>query len=91
MITNTPTMLLVPDETQLVTLMTKAFRQAMSEENNNRSDSDKVYSINQVAKRFGKAHRTIKRMVKCGTIKATKSGLISESAINNYLNNTNNN
>ncbi len=45
----------------------------------------KLYTINQVAKQLGKAHATISKYVKAGLIKTTKSGLISENAINNYL------
>ena len=46
----------------------------------------KLYSINQVAKLLGKSHSTIKKYVLEGMIKTTKSGLISEEAINEYLN-----
>ena len=46
---------------------------------------DKLYTINQVAKRLGRAHDTIKKLVTSGTIKSTKDGLITESAINEYL------
>ena len=45
----------------------------------------KLYTINQVAKTLGKAHATIKKLVLNGTIKSTKSGLITEKAINDYL------
>ena len=45
----------------------------------------KIYTINQVAKMLGKAHATIKKLVERGTIKSTKDGLITESAINEYL------
>jgi len=46
----------------------------------------KLYTINQVAKMLGKAHGTIKKYVQVGTIKSTKNGLITEDAINEYLN-----
>lgn len=45
----------------------------------------KVYTINQVAKKLGKAHSTIKKYVEQGIIKGTTNGLITESAINEYL------
>jgi len=45
----------------------------------------KLYTINQVAKMLGKAHATIKKLVISETIKSTKDGLITESAINEYL------
>ena len=46
----------------------------------------KVYTINQVAKMLGRAHTTIKKLVENGTIKSTKSGVITEKALNEYLN-----
>jgi len=46
----------------------------------------KVYSINQVAKKLGLAHATVKKLVLNQVIKTTKSGLITEREINNYLN-----
>jgi len=46
---------------------------------------EKVYTINQIAKMLGKAHATIKKLVKNEFIKSTKDGLITESAINEYL------
>jgi len=46
----------------------------------------KLYTINQVAKMLGKAHGTIKKYVQLGIIKSTKNGLITEDAINVYLN-----
>jgi len=48
-------------------------------------NTDKLYTINEVRKRLGKAHNTIKKLVKAGYIKTTKDGLISEDAINEYL------
>jgi len=48
---------------------------------------EKCYTINAIAKRLGKNHSTIKKMVKSGLIKSTKSGLITEQAINEYLQN----
>ena len=49
------------------------------------SRPDKLYTINQVAKRLGRAHDTINKLVKSGVIRSTKDGLITESAINDYL------
>ncbi len=45
----------------------------------------KLYTINQIAKKLGKAHATIKKLVTNGIIKSTKDGLITETAINEYL------
>ena len=47
-----------------------------------------LYTVNKVAKRLNKSHRTIKKYIERGIIKTTKSGLITESAINDYLQNT---
>jgi len=47
----------------------------------------KLYTINQVCKMLGKAHATIKKLVVGGIIKSTKDGLITETAINEYLKN----
>lgn len=46
---------------------------------------DKLYTINQVAKRLGRAHDTINKLAKSGVIRTTKDGLITESAISEYL------
>lgn len=46
----------------------------------------KLYSINHIAKMLGKAHATIAKLVKNGSIKTTADGLITEKAINDYLN-----
>lgn len=46
---------------------------------------DKLYTINEVRKRLGKAHATIKKLVAKGLIKTTIDGLITEAAINEYL------
>jgi len=86
---NTP-ILLVQGE-QLVSLIAEAVEKGLSKINGIQPNADKLYTINQVAKRFGKAHRTIKNLVKDGTIKTTKNGQISESALQAYLTNSNNN
>lgn len=49
--------------------------------------NEKLYTVNQVAKRFRKAHATIKKLVISGQIKTTSNGLITEDAINEYLRN----
>jgi excisionase family DNA binding protein len=49
------------------------------------ADTIKLYSINEVAKKLGMAHRTIKRLVIGGAIKATKDGRITQEALNEYL------
>lgn len=54
-------------------------------EKEKKKEFEKLYSINEVRLRLGKAHSTIKKLVKAGYIKTTKDGLISEAAINEYL------
>lgn len=49
---------------------------------------DKTLSINQVAKRLGRAHSTIKDMIEAGTLKTTSDGKrIKETSLNDYLRN----
>lgn len=57
----------------------------LNEETARENRSDKLYTINEVRKRLGKAHTTIKNLVKNGYIKTTKDGLITEAALNEYL------
>ena len=52
-----------------------------------KGNSISLFTINQVAKRLGKAHATIKKLVNAGIIKTTKDGLITEQSINDYLQN----
>ena len=56
------------------------------EEKRAKNEPPKLFTINQVAKKLGKAHSTIKRRVKQGYFKTTKDGLIPETAIEDYLN-----
>lgn len=64
-------------------IMKTAFYEIQKEEEATRPD--KLFTINQVAKRLGRAHDTIKKLVQKGVIRTTKDGLITESAINEYL------
>lgn len=50
-----------------------------------KGNSEKLFSINQVSKRLGMAHATIKNLVKKGILKSTKDFRISEKSINEYL------
>ena len=47
----------------------------------------KIYTINQVAKKLGMSHSTIKKKINQGLIKATADNRILGSEINNYLKN----
>lgn len=51
-----------------------------------KSQPSKLWYINQVAKRLGKHHSTIKRLVEKGVIHSTVDGKISEEAVEKYLN-----
>lgn len=46
---------------------------------------DRLYTVNEVRKRLGKAHSTIKKLIAKGLIKTSIDGLITEAAINEYL------
>ncbi len=45
----------------------------------------KLYTVNKVAKMFGVAHLTVKRLVESGIIRSTIDGKITEAALNEYL------
>lgn len=79
---------LITDVSDLDFALRKAVKAAireLNEETAKEKQSDKLYTINQVRLRLGKSHKTIKNLVLAGLIKATASGLISEAAINEYL------
>ena len=57
----------------------------LKEEEKSDTLSEKLYTRNQVRKRLGKAWKTIDKLIINGLIKTTKDGLISEAAINEYL------
>ena len=46
----------------------------------------KLYTVSELSRLTGKAYATIKKLVKSGVIRSTKSGLIPEDAIKEYLN-----
>jgi len=71
---------------QLASLISEAVRRGIDDTEKRKNEAEKLYTINEVAKRLGKAHRTIKNLVTSGAIKSTKTGLISEFAIKEYLN-----
>jgi hypothetical protein len=75
---------LITDVSELGSALKKAVKDAIREMNEE-SANDKLYTINQVRIRLGKSHKTIKNLVTAGLIKTTASGLITESAINQYL------
>ena len=68
----------------LKNLVKQAIIEVKTEEEKKRQ-GQKLYTINEVARRLGKAHNTIKKLCLAGVIKTTKSGLITEAAIEEYL------
>lgn len=75
--------ILITEPTELKSLIKLALLEYDQEKNRDKGET--LWTINQVAKRLGKAHATIKKLVRTGYIKTTKDGLISEAAINEYL------
>ncbi len=55
------------------------------EERKKKSEIPRLYTINQVAKKLGKAHATIKKYVERGLLRTTKTGEIPEDAIEELL------
>lgn len=51
------------------------------------STAQKLYTRNQIAKRLGKAHPTITKLIAAGYIETTANGLITEEAIEKFLKN----
>jgi hypothetical protein len=75
--------LLITEPSELKSLIKSALLEYDQEKNKDKGE--KLWTVNQVAKRLGKAHNTIKKLTNSGLIKTTASGLISEKAINEYL------
>lgn len=76
--------IIVTQKEELKEILKAAIKEIEKEKEATRPD--KLYTINQVAKRLGRAHETINKLVKKEVIRTTKDGLITESAINDYLN-----
>jgi len=77
------TAIIVTQKAELKEILKAAINEIEKEKESTRPD--KLYTINQVAKRLGRAHETINKLVKKGMIRSTKDGLITASAINEYL------
>jgi hypothetical protein len=79
------------DKSDLETAVKTAVKSAiieLNEEQKKQAEGEKLYTINQVRKRLGKAHATIKKLIRLGYLKTTKDGLIPEASINEYLQRT---
>lgn len=48
--------------------------------------TEKLFTVNQARKLLGRAHHTVKKLCQDGVIRTTKSGMIPESALYEYLN-----
>ncbi len=75
--------IIVITQESLEVFIDKAINKALKA--NMPKEPEKLYTINQVAKKLGLAHSTIKKKVTAGIIKTTVDGHIPESAINEYL------
>lgn len=67
----------------------RVLKEVMLEIDNERlkNQPEKVYSVNSVAKQIGKAHATVKKLIRAGYLKTTADGSIPESSIRDYLSN----
>ncbi len=74
----------IPDLNEIKNAVKMAILEIEAEKEKSK-EFEKLYTINEVRLRLGKAHNTIKKLVKTGYIKTTKDGLISEAALNEYL------
>lgn len=82
------TQVVLIDKSDLETTVKIAVKTAICELNQEQQkqvEGEKLFTVNQVRKRLGKAHATIKKLIRLGYIKTTKDGLISEAALNEYL------
>ena len=73
----------ITEENQLRVLLNSVLDER--EKIKSKEAGDKLYNVNQIAKRIGKAHATVKKLIANGFIHTTKDGLITESELNNYL------
>jgi hypothetical protein len=82
------TQIILTDQTELKSALKAAMielNEEIASEKQKVAQVDKLYTINEVRKRLGKAHATIKKLVAKGLIRTTVDGLISEQSINEYL------
>jgi hypothetical protein len=75
---------IIMTDNQLKDLVKQAVKEVTAE---NEKGQIVLYTINQVSKKLGRAHKTISNLVRMGILKATPDNLISEQSINEYLKN----
>jgi hypothetical protein len=73
------------DGYNLGNLIKEAVKNGLKEVRQEELQGEKLYTINEVAKRLGKAHRTVKHWTAIGALKTTPTGLVSERALQDYL------
>ena len=75
-------------KSELENIIRKSVTDALSEFEKGKtiSDPEKLLTVSQVSKKLGKSFRTVKKWVSSGILQTTKSGLITEASLNNYLN-----
>ncbi len=49
-------------------------------------ESEKLMTVTQVSRKLGKSFRTVKKWINSGILQTTKNGLITDAALNEYLN-----
>jgi len=76
--------IILTEKAELKSVLKEALAELRAEEKKE-TLSEKLYTRNQVRKRLGKAWKTIDNLIEKGMLKSTASGLISEAAVNDYL------
>jgi hypothetical protein len=80
--------IIITNPEEFDSFLNRAIKTAYKElqaENENDKEADKLYTVNQVRKRLGKAHATVSKLISNGMIKTTKNGLVSEASLREYL------
>lgn len=75
---------IIPDINEIKNAVKSAILEIEAEKTK-RAQNQKVLTINQVAKRLGRAHQTVAKLIRAGYIETTASGHITEAAVNKYL------
>ena len=83
------TNVVVLSEDQFLMKLRKEIKISLLEYDREKSlnEPERLFTINQISKRLKKSHSTIKKFCLSGVIQTTRSGLITEQAINDYLRN----
>lgn len=81
------TSVVVAETDQLAEIIKKSVRVALQEHDIEKKNGEnmRLFTVNQVARKLGKAHATISRMLRDGVLRATQDGLIPEVELQRYL------